>query len=241
MMWTLNKNGTFEQNLERVAQAGYNQVELVAEFKGWSPSDMARILARMAALGVTIDAMAGMTLGFADPAGGDAFLAELKTLIPVAHQLACKQIILLSGKRIATLAADDNPAQHTASIETRTVSARTIFFNASIFTRQSEIGNASIATPSSASNFTFSTIEACALGRYKTCIFFLPAACNARTCPRIARAFASVAPLVKIISSDCTSTRCAISLRASSTIFLACRPSSCGEDGLPEAPAARSR
>jgi len=118
MMWTLNKNGTFEQNLERVAQAGYNQVELVAEFKGWSPSDMARILARMAALGVTIDAMAGMTLGFADPAGGDAFLAELKILIPVAHQLACKQIILLSGKRIPAPAADDNPAQHIASIDT---------------------------------------------------------------------------------------------------------------------------
>ena len=118
MMWTLNKNGAFEQNLERVAQAGYNQVELVAEFKSWSPSDTARILARMSALGITIDAMAGTTLGFADPAGGDAFLAELKTLIPVAHQLACKQIILLSGKRIATSAADDNPIQHSASIET---------------------------------------------------------------------------------------------------------------------------
>jgi len=51
MMWTLNKTGTFEQNLERVAQAGYHQVELVSEFKNWSQSDMARILARMQALG----------------------------------------------------------------------------------------------------------------------------------------------------------------------------------------------
>ena len=123
MMWTLNKNGTFEQNLERVAQAGYNQVELVAEFKSWSPSDMARIRARMSALGVTIDAMAGMTLGFADPAGGDAFLDELKALLPVANRLACRQIILLSGKRIPPPGVDpaspsDNPAQHAASIET---------------------------------------------------------------------------------------------------------------------------
>ena len=121
MMWTLNKIGTFEQNLERVAQAGYNQVELVSEFKSWSPSDMARILAHMEALGISVDAMAGMTLGFADPSGGDAFISELKTLIPVASRLACRQIILLSGKRMASPAADsesENPAQHSASIET---------------------------------------------------------------------------------------------------------------------------
>lgn len=121
MMWTLNKIGTFEQNLERVSQAGYNQVELVSEFKNWSTSDMARILARMEALGISVDAMAGMTLGFADPSGCDAFLSELKTLIPVASRLACRQIILLSGKRIASPAADsesENPAQHSASIET---------------------------------------------------------------------------------------------------------------------------
>jgi hydroxypyruvate isomerase len=121
MMWTLNKSGTFEQNLERVAQAGYNQVELVSEFKSWSTSDTARILDRMEALGISIDAMAGMTLGFADTSGGDAFLSELKTLIPVASRLACRQIILLSGKRIAFSVAEsesENPAQHSASIET---------------------------------------------------------------------------------------------------------------------------
>ena len=123
MMWTLNKSGTFEQNLERVSQAGYNQVELVSEFKNWPQSDMARILARMEALGITVDAMAGMTLGFADPAGGEAGLSELKILIPVANRLACRQIILLSEKRMASLAADsggpyENPTQHSGSIET---------------------------------------------------------------------------------------------------------------------------
>jgi hydroxypyruvate isomerase len=123
MMWTLNKIGTFEQNLERVSQAGYNQVELVSEFKNWSTSDLARILARMEAFGISVDAMAGMTLGFADPSGGDAFLSELKTLIPLARRLACPQIILLSGKRLASPAADsggpnESPLQHSASIET---------------------------------------------------------------------------------------------------------------------------
>lgn len=123
MMWALNKNGTFEQNLERIAQAGYTQMELVNEYKAWSEPDSQRILARMKALGITVDAMAGMTLGFADPTGRDAFLAELKALIPIAQRLSCKQIILLSGKRINAPGSnedtlDQNPAQHTASIET---------------------------------------------------------------------------------------------------------------------------
>jgi hydroxypyruvate isomerase len=112
MMWALNKQGTFEQNLERVAQAGYQHIQLVDEFKHWSEEDKRRILARMKSLGISVDAMAGMTTGFANPTGSEAFLADLKALIPIAHQLQCKQIILLSGKRI------DGSSQHEASIAT---------------------------------------------------------------------------------------------------------------------------
>jgi hydroxypyruvate isomerase len=114
MMWTLNKFGTFEQNLERVAQAGYHHVELVGEFKKWSEDDYRRILARMEALKISVDTTSGVSPGFADPSGGDAFLSALKDLIPAAKRLGCKQIILLSGKRI-----DGAPAgsQHAASIE----------------------------------------------------------------------------------------------------------------------------
>ncbi|MEO6910100.1 MAG: TIM barrel protein [Edaphobacter sp.] len=115
MMWALNARGSFEENLERVAQAGYRHVELVGEFKKWSEADLQRILARMQALGITVDATAGMSHGFADPAGGDAFLAELKTLIPMAQRLRCGQIILVSGKRVENAAPG---GQHEASIET---------------------------------------------------------------------------------------------------------------------------
>jgi len=113
MMWALNKQGTFEQNLERVAQAGYRHVELVDEFKHWSDEDKRRILARMKTLGISVDAMAGMKQGFADPSGSEAFLSELKALIPTAQRLQCKQIILLSGKRI-----EGSSSQHEASIAT---------------------------------------------------------------------------------------------------------------------------
>ena len=114
MIWTLNKFGTFEENLERVALAGYHHVELVGEFKKWSEDDYRRILARMEVLKISVDATSGVGPGFADPSGGDAFLSALKNLIPAAKRLECKQIILLSGKRI-----DGAPAgsQHAASIE----------------------------------------------------------------------------------------------------------------------------
>ena len=115
MMWTLNSHGTFEENLERVAQAGYHHVELVGEFRKWSDADVKRILARMQTLGITVDAAAGMKLGFADPAGGDAYLAELKEMIATAKRLKCGQLILVSGKRVEG-AADG--VQHKACVET---------------------------------------------------------------------------------------------------------------------------
>jgi hydroxypyruvate isomerase len=114
MMWALNKRGSFEENLERVAQAGYRHVELVGEFARWSAEDWRRIPARMQALKITVDATSGIEAGFADPAGRDAYIAELKRFIPTVERLRCGQLILLSGKRIEGAALG---AQKAASIE----------------------------------------------------------------------------------------------------------------------------
>jgi hydroxypyruvate isomerase len=115
MMWALNKRGSFEENLERVAQAGYRHVELVGEFLRWSEADWTRILARMRALKITVDATSGIKAGFADAAGGGAFVSELKGFIPAVQRLGSGQIILLSGKRIEGVAAR---VQRAASVET---------------------------------------------------------------------------------------------------------------------------
>jgi hydroxypyruvate isomerase len=123
MMWALNKLGSFEENLERVAAAGYKHVELVGEFARWSEEDWRRILARMQALKITVDATSGMKLGFADPVGGDRFIAELKALIPMVQRLRCAQIILLSGKRIEGVAPG---VQQAASIETLKLAAEVL-------------------------------------------------------------------------------------------------------------------
>lgn len=120
MMWTMKNLGPFEENLERVAAAGYRFVELVDEFKHWTPEEKQRIIARMKVLGIQIDAMAGMVRGFADPNGATAYISELRQLLPVAQELGCRQIILMSGKRLAGIDAEE---QHTASIETLTQAA----------------------------------------------------------------------------------------------------------------------
>jgi hydroxypyruvate isomerase len=114
MIWTLNKLGTFEENLDRVAHAGSHHVELVGEFKKWSDDDYQRILGRMEALKISVDATSGVSPGFADPSGQDAFLSALKDLIPAAKRLGCKQVILLSGKRIEGATPG---SQHAAGIE----------------------------------------------------------------------------------------------------------------------------
>jgi len=115
MIWTLNKFGAFDQNLERVAQAGYKHVELVGEFNKWSDADAARYMAKMKSLGVTVDTTSGMGAPFCDPAGTDNFLAKLKEFLPKVQRIECKRIILLSGKRIDSAGEG---VQQKASIDT---------------------------------------------------------------------------------------------------------------------------
>ena len=115
MIWTLNKFGTFDQNLDRVAQAGYKHVELVGEFNKWSDADAARYMAKMKSLGLTVDTTSGMGAPFCDPAGTDNFLAKLKEFLPKVQRIECKRIILLSGKRIDSAGEG---VQQKASIDT---------------------------------------------------------------------------------------------------------------------------
>ena len=114
MLWTLNAGRNFEQRLKVVAQAGYMHVELVDEYVHWSNEEFARNLQRMGALGLTVDAVAGVKKGFADPEHGAAFLSELRALIPLARRFGSPQVILLSGNRVNTALPG---RQHDAALE----------------------------------------------------------------------------------------------------------------------------
>ncbi len=115
MIWALKSRGSFEENLERVAQAGYKHVELVGEFFAWSDAERANVMAKMAALGISVDATSGMKAGFATPGGGEVFVAEMKGLIAAAKDVGCQRLILLSGKKVDGMA---NEAQRAAAVET---------------------------------------------------------------------------------------------------------------------------
>ena len=114
MLWTVYKDLPFEQRLEKVAESGYHAVELVTEFKDWSNDDFRKANAKKRSLGITFDSTAGVWKGIADPAGRDAFLADLKNFFPVAAKLECPTIIVLSGNRVEGVSHE---AHHNACIE----------------------------------------------------------------------------------------------------------------------------
>jgi hydroxypyruvate isomerase len=114
MLWTINKQLSFEQRLEKVVEAGYGAVELVDEFLKWSDEDFRRVNHKKRSLGITFDATAGVWKGIADPAGRDAFLTDLQNFFPVAHKLDCPGVIVLSGNRVEGISHE---AHHDACIE----------------------------------------------------------------------------------------------------------------------------
>lgn len=114
MLWTLAKFGSFDDRLRLVAQAGYHNVELVDEFRSWSTADFAHARTLLQSLRLSVDSMAGVRAGFADPAPQAGFLDQLRSTITVAQRLGCPQLILLSGP---VLPAHTPAAQRSASVE----------------------------------------------------------------------------------------------------------------------------
>jgi hydroxypyruvate isomerase len=115
MIWTLRKLGSFEENLDRVAQAGYGHIELIGESLQWSDAETTRMLARMDRLGITVDATSGLAPGFADPSSSAIYSAKLEEFARAAQRVRCNRLILFSGKRIAGMTDED---QQRVSIET---------------------------------------------------------------------------------------------------------------------------
>ncbi|MDR3773695.1 MAG: TIM barrel protein [Terracidiphilus sp.] len=117
MLWTVFTDLPFEERLAKVAEAGYNKVQLVGEYNArhWTQADFDRANAARKRLGIEFDATAGLRNGVADPATRDAFLAELKEALTPMETLGCPAMIVLSGDVVPGLSRE---AQHAASIET---------------------------------------------------------------------------------------------------------------------------
>jgi len=103
MLWTIYRDLPFDQRLEKVAEAGYNAVELVGEFHKWSAADFAAYNRKKRELGIIFDATSGLDRSLVNPAERDAFLADLNALLTDAEKLECPAVIVLSGNKVPEL------------------------------------------------------------------------------------------------------------------------------------------
>jgi hydroxypyruvate isomerase len=97
MLWTVFRDLPFEQRLEKVAAAGYTNVELVGEYAKWSDADFDRAIAARKRLGITFDCTAGIKSGLCNPAERDALIVEIRATLGTMERLDCPALILLSG------------------------------------------------------------------------------------------------------------------------------------------------
>jgi hydroxypyruvate isomerase len=114
MLWTVFRDLPFEQRLEKVAEAGYKNVELVGEYQKWSEEDYARANAKRKELGITFDATAGIKHSLTNPAERDGMLADLREALVSMEKLECPSIILLSGNVVPEMSRE---AQHQSCID----------------------------------------------------------------------------------------------------------------------------
>jgi hydroxypyruvate isomerase len=106
MLWTVFRELPFEARLEKVAAAGYTNVELVGEYEHWSDADFERANAKRKQLGITFDCTAGLKHGLCNPADRDALIAEWRRAIPIMERLQCPTMIFLSGNFVPGMTAE---------------------------------------------------------------------------------------------------------------------------------------
>jgi hydroxypyruvate isomerase len=106
MLWTVFRDLPFEQRLEKVAEAGYRNVELVGEYQKWTDADFERALAKRKELGISFDCTAGLKHGLCNPADRDALFAEVRSTIPTMERIDCPALIFLSGNVVPGLSLE---------------------------------------------------------------------------------------------------------------------------------------
>ena len=114
MLWTVFNDLPFEERLAKVAEAGYNNIELVGEYVKWTPADFDKANAARKRLGIHFDATAGLKHGVGDPSSRDALMEELKQALVPMETLDCPAMIMLSGNVIPGTSRD---AQHQSCID----------------------------------------------------------------------------------------------------------------------------
>jgi hydroxypyruvate isomerase len=100
MLWTILRDLPFEQRLERVVWAGYNNVELVGEYGTWSEEDFTRTIAKRKQLSIRFDCTAGLKHSLCNPAERDPLVTEFRATLPIMERLGCPAMIVLTGNTV---------------------------------------------------------------------------------------------------------------------------------------------
>jgi hydroxypyruvate isomerase len=100
MLWTVYEKLPFDQRIEKVAEAGYQAVELVNEYKNFTKEEFARFRAKKRDLHLTVDATSGISHSLCDTSQRQAFLDEVRAKLPVLEELECDKLIILSGDKV---------------------------------------------------------------------------------------------------------------------------------------------
>jgi hydroxypyruvate isomerase len=106
MLWTVYRDLPFEQRLEKMAEAGYHNVELVGEYEKWTDADFDRANAKRKELGMMFDCTAGLKHGLCNPADRDALIGEVRATLPTMERLGCPAVILLSGNVVPGMSVE---------------------------------------------------------------------------------------------------------------------------------------
>lgn len=123
MLWTVFTDLPFEQRLEKVAEAGYHNVELVGEYDKWTDEDFKRANAKRKELGIRFDCTAGLKHGVSNPDHRQPLLAELRQALPIMERIDCPSMILLSGNRVPGMPRE---VQHQCCIDTLRAAAEIV-------------------------------------------------------------------------------------------------------------------
>jgi hydroxypyruvate isomerase len=115
MLWTVFTHLPFEQRLEKVAEAGYRNVELVGEYQEWTDADFRRVNAKRKQLGINFDCTAGLKHGVSIPDHRQPLLDELRHVLPIMEEIDCPNLILLSGDQVPEM---PRAVQHQCCIDT---------------------------------------------------------------------------------------------------------------------------
>ena len=106
MLWTVFRDLPIEQRLEKVAAAGFRNVELVGEYQKWGEADFDRANAARKKLGIRFDCTAGLKHSLCNPTEREALVTEFRATLPMMERLEIPAMIVLTGNSVPGMSFD---------------------------------------------------------------------------------------------------------------------------------------